>query len=253
MPPTPTPSISWSENNFHDTITSMAKITTKVDNRKIIGRRVKQLRRDGIIPANIYGKKTDSISIQLSLKEFNKLYKEAGETNIIYITVDGEKTERPCLISHIQYNPTAGEVIHSDFHQVDLTQKVTVEVPVELTGESPVTKSGDGTIVLQYNTLEVEALPADLVDKFEIDVTTLLSVGDSVKLSDLKYNKEKLTIDLDPETVIVTAQALTEEKEPEVAIPSEEEEVKEGEEKPSEGEEKKEEVKEDEKPEEKKD
>lgn len=251
MLPTLTRLTSWSENNFHDTITSMAKITTKVDNRKLVGRRVKQLRRDGIIPANIYGKKTKSISVQLSLKEFNKLYKEAGETNIVYITIDGEKTERPCLISHIQYNPSAGEVIHTDFHQVDLTEKVTVEVPVELVGESPVTKSGEGTVVLQYNTLEVEALPANLVDKFEIDVTTLLAVGDSVKLSDLKYNKEKLTIDLDPETVIVTVQSQTEEKEPEVVAPveAEGEAAKEGDAKPVEGEDKKE----DEKPEEKKD
>lgn len=223
----------------------MAKITTKVDNRKLIGRRVKQLRRDGIIPANIYGKKTKSLSVQLPLKEFNKLYKEAGETNIVYITVDGEKTERPCLISHIQHNPSAGEVIHTDFHQVDLTEKVTVEVPVELMGESPVTKSGEGTVVLQYNSLEVEALPADLVDKFEIDVTTLLAIGDSVKLSDLKYNKEKLTIDLDPETVIVTVQAQTEEKEPEVVAPVETEAGTDA--KPAEGEEKKEDTKQEEK------
>ena len=225
----------------------MAKITTKVDKRKVTGRKVKQLRRDGILPANIYGKKVKSLAVQLVTKDFNKLYSTAGETNIVYVTVDSEKTDRPCLISHIQYNPVTDAPLHADFHQVDLTQKVTAEIPVELVGEAEIAKSGEGTVVLQNNTLEVEALPTDLPDKFEVDVTTLKAIGDSIKLSDLKYNKDKVTIELDPETVIVTTQALAEEEElpvaPEETAEGEEgeevkegEEKKEGEDKPAEGE-----------------
>jgi large subunit ribosomal protein L25 len=185
----------------------MTKIILNLEPRTVTGRKVKSLRRLGTIPLNIYGKKTKSISAQIKLQEFNKLFDKAGETNLVYITVGTEKEERPCLISHVQLNPVTDIVIHADFHQVDLTEKATAEIPVELIGESPAVSAENATIVTQVNHIEVEALPSDFPEKFVIDISKLAKVGDSFKVSDLKYDSKKIQIDLDPETVIVAAQA----------------------------------------------
>lgn len=185
----------------------MAKITVTLEPRTIIGRKVKSLRRSGIIPVNIYGKKTKSLSAQLNLQEFNKLFEKAGETNLVYSTIGTEKEERPCLISHIQLHPVTDTVIHVDFHQVDLTEKATAEIPVELIGEAPAVSTENATIVTQVNHIEVEALPSDFPEKFVVDISKLVKVGDSIKVSDLKYDSKKIKIDLDQETVIVAAQA----------------------------------------------
>ena len=185
----------------------MTKITAELEKRNITGRKVKSLRRQGIIPINIYGKKTKSLSAQISLQEFTKLFEKTGETNLVYVTVAAEKEERPCLISHIQPHPVTDTVLHADFHQVDLTEKVTAEIPVELAGEAPAVSLENATIVMLISEIEVEALPTDLPDKFTLDISLLAKVGDHLKVSDLKYNRNKIKIDLDLDTVIVSAQA----------------------------------------------
>src|SRR5688572_7140013 len=107
----------------------MTKITLHLDTRNLQGRKVKQLRRQGIVPANIFGKKIDSSSVQVKEKDFQKTFEAAGETSIIYATVGDEKKERPLLVSATQIHPVTGSVLHVDFHQVDLTEKVTAAVP----------------------------------------------------------------------------------------------------------------------------
>ena len=185
----------------------MAKIIAKVEKRTILGRKTNSLRLQGIVPVNIFGKGIESTASQLTLKEFIKLFEKAGETNLIYLTIDGEKGERPCLISNVQYHPLTDTVIHVDFRQVDLKESVTAEIPVELTGEAPAVANENATIVTQLLVIEVEALPTDLPDKFTLDISVLAKVGDHLKISDLKYDNKKVTISLDPETVIVAAQA----------------------------------------------
>lgn len=185
----------------------MAKISVKLETRKITGRKVKSLRRQGILPINIYGKNIKSVSAQLDLQQFNKILDQAGETNLIYVTLNSEKSERPCLISHIQTHPVTGLILHVDFHQVDLTEKVNAEIPVELTGEAPAVSLENATIVTQISAIEVEALPTDLPEKFSIDISKLEKVGDSIKISDLNFNKDKIKIALDPETVVISTQA----------------------------------------------
>lgn len=201
----------------------MTKTKATFQKRDLLGRKTRALRRDGIIPANVYGKKTDSLATQISLKDFNKLYSEVGETGLMYVTIEGETKERPCLISHVQYHPITDEVLHVDLRQVDLTEKVTADIPVELEGESPAVTQENATVVTQLPTIEVEALPTDLPERFVIDIAKLEHVGDVVKVSDLSYNKEVVTIDLDPETIIVTVQAQQEEEVIETPTPEEEE------------------------------
>ena len=110
----------------------------KAEKRKVEGRKVKTLRREGILPANVYGKDVKSLSIQVSLKEFSKVFKEAGETGLVEIEIGKEK--RPVLVNNIQYDPVTDLPLHVDFHQVDLKKKTTASVPIEFVGDAPAEK-----------------------------------------------------------------------------------------------------------------
>src|SRR3990172_3857960 len=153
--------------------------TLTVANRTLFGRKVKNLRKDGILPANIYGKKIKSQSVEVNLDEFAKVFKDAGETQVIELKLGREK--RPVLIHNLQEDPVSDKIIHVDFLQVDLKEKVVAKVPVELTGESPSEKEGTGVVVLQVGEIEVEALPGDLPEKFEVDLSPLVKVEEPKK------------------------------------------------------------------------
>ena len=221
----------------------MNKTTLEAKVRKVTGRKVKILRKEGLIPANIYGKKIKSQAVQVKALDFKKAYKEAGETGLISLKVQAEKgkgEDRAVLVSGVQFNPLTDAVVHVDFRQVDLKEKVTAAVPVELMGESPAQKGGIGTVVQYIDEIEVEALPTDLPEKFEIDASGLAEVDQAVFVSDLKYNKAKVEVKNDPKEIIVkieppqkeevVAAPVTEE------VPAEGEATKEGEEVPGQGE-----------------
>ncbi len=203
----------------------MDKQILKADKRKIVGRKVKTLRKDGILPANVYGKKVKSQAIQLKLSEFEKVFKAVGATGLIELVVDTKKN--PVLVHSTQVDPVTEAVLHVDFLQVDLKQKVTTSVPVELTGESPAEKQGLGTIVQHTDEVEVEALPTDLPEKFEVDLSKLEEVDAAIFIKDLGVDAKKVTIQNDLEQIIVKVEALR--KEEEIIAPVEEE-VVEGEE-----------------------
>ena len=180
---------------------NMNKIELKANKRKITGRKVNSLRRQGLLPGNIYGKKIKSEEVQVNLKEFKKVFETAGETGLVELAVGSEK--KPVLIHEVQLHPVSDEPIHVDFLQVDLKVKVTATVPVEVEGESPAEKSGIGTVVQQLSEIEVEALPADLPEKFVVDATKLAEVDQVVKVLDLAYDKAKVEIKTDSEAIVV--------------------------------------------------
>jgi len=203
------------------------KIILKADKREVFGRKVKAIRKEGIVPANIFGKDVKSISIQVSRIEFEKAFKKAGETQIIELEIGKEK--RPVLVSNIQFDPKSDAPLHVDFMQIDLTKKVTAEVPLELVGESPAEKEGKGTVVQQLSEVKIEALPGDLPEKIEINVEELAEIDSSVNVGDLKIS-DKLTVLDDKELLIVKVEALREEEpEPEAPEPEGEEGVEDAE------------------------
>jgi large subunit ribosomal protein L25 len=212
----------------------MDKHTLKAEKRKILGQKVKTLRKEGVLPANIYGKKVKSLAIQIPMNEFEKVHKEAGETGIIEISVD--KSKRPVLINNVQMHPVTDIPIHVDFLQIDLKEKVTADVPVDLIGESPAEKSGLGTVVQYINEVEVEALPANLPEKFEIDLSKLIKVNMAVLVKELDVDKKKVEIKSDIEQIVVKVEPPRKEEEVIVPVETEEEgEVGEGEESSEEG------------------
>lgn len=188
--------------------------------RKIFGRKVKQLRKQGKIPANVFGPKTKSKAVTIDKKTFMKVFDEVGETSLVNLEIEGEKEARPVLITNLHLDPVTNEVLHADLHQVDLTAKTSADIPVETVGKAPAVDKG-GILVMLLNEIEVEALPTDLPEKFEIDVSALEEIGDSVLAKDLKLDRAKVELKVDDEEPIVTIQEPKEEEPEPVSVEEE--------------------------------
>ncbi|OGY30460.1 MAG: hypothetical protein A3A57_01280 [Candidatus Woykebacteria bacterium RIFCSPLOWO2_01_FULL_41_12] len=200
----------------------MEKIKINVEPRKIIGKKVKSLRKEGLLPANIFGKDLKSKAIQVQEKEFYKTFKLAGETGVVEVKVKDETY--PALIHNVQRNPVTDKVTHVDFHKVNLKEKITAHVPIKLVGESPAEKSGVGLILQTINEIEVESLPVDIPHEIELDISDLSEIGQTIHIKNLKVDKEKVEIKNDPEEVVVSVQTAEMKEEPEqVEAPAPEE------------------------------
>lgn len=189
------------------------------EKRTILGRKAKILRREGLLPGNVYGKKVKSLAVQTDLKSFLAAFKKTGETSVVKLKVKGENKSRPVLIHNIQFDPVSDQPLHADFYQVDLKAKVTTEVPIELVGESPATKEKIGILIQPLTDVEVEALPTELPDKLELDISSLKEVGNAVAVVDLKVPKEVKVLTPEKE-ILAKIEHLAKE---EVALPPEEE------------------------------
>lgn len=155
----------------------------KAEIRTVLGRKVKKLRKDGFLPATIYGHKFESMSIQFKTIELEKLYNEVGESGLVELMVGEEKL--PILFRNPQYSPVEGDIVHIDCYKVNLKEKITATVPLELVGESQAVKDGN-VLVEVTNEVEVEALPADLPESIEIDISGLNAVDDMITVADIK-------------------------------------------------------------------
>lgn len=185
----------------------------KVEKRSILGKKIKKLRKEGILPANVYGKDMASVAIQLPTIEFNSVFEKAGETGIVELTFDKEVI--PVLIHNIQSNPITRQPLHVDFLKVNLKEKITANIPLEFTGEPQLVKDGLATFMHPVDEVEVEALPTDLPEKIEVDIDGLAEVGSQITVADLK-SPTGVTITTDPSTVVATlAEIKEEEPEPE--------------------------------------
>ncbi len=199
----------------------MANPKLKAKERKIFGRKVKQLRRAGFIPANVFGPKTKSKALTLDKSEFLKIFNQSGETTLIDLVVEGEKNPRPVLISNLHIHPVTSEILHVDLHQVDLKSKTTANIPIEIVGESPAVKVG-GVVVTLLKEVEVEALPTDLPEKIEVDISNLTEIGSSILVKDLPIDHTRVELKLDPEEQVV---AIQEQQQEEIASETSSEET----------------------------
>jgi large subunit ribosomal protein L25 len=187
-----------------------------VRSRDVKGKKTSQLRKNGLVPANIYGPSGTSQSIEVPTTPFIKLYEKEGDTGLIYLTIDDSKKQVPTLVDEVQYNSVSRQLLHVTFRQVSLTEKIEAEVPIQLVGESKV----PGTTVVQtQDSLEVSALPTDLPESFEVDISTLLEVGQSITIADLDYDRSQVEIvfvgDMDETSPVVLLQEVKEEVEEE--------------------------------------
>lgn len=162
--------------------------------RTLIGKKVKKLRKEGSLPAIVYGKDFKSRSVQVNLKEFQEIYKTAGETGIVELGLDRETL--PILIHNIHYHPMTAQPLHADFYKVNLKEKVSASIPLEVVNEAPAVVNKIGVLLNILSEVAVEALPTDLPEKIEVDITGLTEINSVVKVSDLKVS-DKVTIKTD--------------------------------------------------------
>jgi len=162
----------------------MKKVSLQVNERKVLGKKVKKLRKEGLLPANVYGKEVKSLAVELPTKEFEKTFKEVGETGLVELKVDGQM--KPVLIHNVQYDPVSHEPLHADFYQVNLKEKVKTSVPVSFVGEPQAIINKVGILLEQISELEVEALPTDLPENIEVNVEKLANVDDQITVAEIK-------------------------------------------------------------------
>ncbi|OGC93116.1 hypothetical protein A3D85_00335 [Candidatus Amesbacteria bacterium RIFCSPHIGHO2_02_FULL_47_9] len=194
----------------------MKSQTLSVTTRTVTGRKVKSLRRQGIIPASVFGRHIPSVNLQVKSKDFFSLYKKVGDSTLFYLDISGEKDKRPVMVSEVVFHPVSSQLLHITFHQVDLKEKVVASVKIILTGEAPAEKDKLGILVQQLNELEVEALPADMPDHIDVDISSLAAVNQAVYAKDLKLSS-KLEIKSELESIIAKIEPLAKEEVKEVA------------------------------------
>ena len=178
----------------------MEQIPLVAQKRTVLGRKVKTLRQQGFIPAHVFGHKVPTIHVQVKSVEFSKVFEQAGETGIIDLSVDNQK--RPVLVRNVQIHPVTDEPLHIDFYQVNLSEKVKVNVPLAITGEAPAVSKKIGLLLTPTQELEIEALPADIPDTIEVDIAKLENIGDEIKVKDLKIDKTKIEVHTDEDLVV---------------------------------------------------
>jgi large subunit ribosomal protein L25 len=189
----------------------MEKIVITAQKRDQTGKKVKYLRREGLIPAVIYGRDIETLPISLKKRETTLLFKKISGSTILTIDVDGK--EHATLVREVQHDYIKNELLHIDFQAVSLMEKLRTHVSLTLVGKAPVLENFDALIVSGIDQIEVECLPQDLVDTIEVDVSSLAEIGSAIYVKDLPKlaNMEILT---DLEELVAVASAVKEEVEP---------------------------------------
>ncbi len=193
----------------------MKAIPLEAQVRIVTGKKVKKLRKEGLLPVGVYGKDVKSTALAVALKDFMKVYGKAGETGLVELKYDGKAQQ--VLIKNVQIHPVTRLALHAELHAVNLKEKIKVNVPVELVGDSPAVLNNVGTLLQTLSEVEVEALPTELPEKLEVDVSGLSEVGQQVTVGELKAPAGVAILTPAEEVVVNVASAVSEEVQKELA------------------------------------
>jgi len=182
----------------------MFSLTAKVRNKT--GQIVKNLRQKGIIPAVLYGPKIKNISLEIDLKEFEKLYKKAGESTLISLEIPDQKLKSPVLIHDVQLDRLTGAPLHVDFFQPSLKEKIETKVSLVFEGKSKAIDDLGGTLVKNISEIEVRALPQNLPHEIKANIEKLETFEDEVLVKDLE-TPEGVEVLRKPDEIIATVSA----------------------------------------------
>jgi len=172
--------------------------------RKEVGKKVKKLRQKNMIPAVLYGPKMKkALSLELDYGVFEKVYKEAGESSLISLDIEGESKKSLVLIHEIQRDPLTNKISHVDFYQAPLEEKIVVKIPIVLEGTSPAVKELGGTLVKYISETEVKSFPQNLPKEIKINVESLKRFEDNIKISDLEL-PEGVEIERDGQEIVAS-------------------------------------------------
>jgi large subunit ribosomal protein L25 len=188
--------------------------------RDVTGKGTKRLRASGIVPGVVFGKTAGSVAVQLEAKALEALYREAGRTSIVKVSVDGG-SPTSVVIKSVQRHPLTGRALHVDFFAPDLTHEMMVDVPLVFVGKPPAIEETGGSLFTSLDHLKVKALPADLPHEITVDVSSLVDLEAAIHVSDLPV-AENVTVLNEPEEMVARVMPPRVEEEPELEVEAEE-------------------------------
>jgi large subunit ribosomal protein L25 len=173
----------------------------KATTRTLLGKASRRLHGEGKLAAVVYGHNTAATPLVLDRLEFQKIFVKSGRTHLVDLVVDGHRSEK-VLVREIQTHPRRLGPIHVDLYLVNLEEKITVEVPVHLIGESAAVKRGDADVLQPIHRLRVECLPTDIPEAFEVDLTPLEEIESELRVSEIAVPKGVTVLD-EPDELVV--------------------------------------------------
>jgi len=171
--------------------------------RSVLGKKVKRLRQQGLLPANVYGRGLQSLAVQLDAREFLRTVRAAGVRSMFELKVEGEAQPRFVLIRALQREGGTGDPIHVDFYQVDLSRPILTNVPLRVVGEAPAVRDLAGTLLVATETVTVRCRPLDLPEAIEVDLSKLTSFDATITVGAL-VAPPGVEIVTDPSTLVAT-------------------------------------------------
>jgi large subunit ribosomal protein L25 len=176
------------------------KIELKVEKRDVLGKKVKFLRNKGVVPAHLFGHNVDSLALQGEAAILNKVISQAGKTRLIDLKVGKSQKGHNVMVREVQKDAIRGDLIHVDFYEVNMAEKIKVEVPVMIIGESPALKIRENMLYQTLNSLHIECLPDKMPDRIPVDISIIKEVEQAVHVKDISI--PDVTILNEPELVI---------------------------------------------------
>lgn len=210
----------------------MEREELKAKRREVAGKRVRFIRRQGMIPANLYGPNLESIALEIETAPLRRMLTKVGRNALINLKVDHDKKSRMVMVRDIQHDPLTDALLHVDFFQPVMTHKIKADVPLQFIGEAPAARSRRAIMIENLTALHVEALPAALPRHIEVDLSVLRELEEAIHVRDIRP-PEGVEILSDPDQVIVKVMEAKAEVVEEAAAAPAEAEV-EGEEAPGE-------------------
>jgi len=180
----------------------MDKIELKVAKREILGKKVKHLRRQGITPVHLFGHGIESLALQCETGELERVLAQAGHTGLVSLKLDKEKKPRTVVVREFDRDWRRGRLLHVDFYQVKMEEKIRLEVPIVLVGEAPALKSKDNMLEHELEALTIECLPAKIPAGVEVDISSFTEPGQAIRVKDIALDKDVIVLN-DPELVVV--------------------------------------------------
>lgn len=182
----------------------MEKVVIEAQPRQVIGKQVRALRRQGLLPAVIYGSHITPIPVSLNFHDASLLLPKVSSSQLVEVDVNGQK--HTALVRERQRHPVTGDLLHVDFQAVSLTEKLRVNVGLQFVGEAPAVKMYNAVIVTSLEELEVECLPGDLPSHLEVDLSALEQIGDAIYVRDVP-RPPRVEVLTDPDEVVAVATA----------------------------------------------
>ena len=161
------------------------QVELSAEKRTVLGKQVKQLRRQGWTPGVMYGHRYESVPLKFEMRELQRLLSETGGSQLVGIKIKGQSQPETALVRDVQRDPIRQTILHVDFYRVQMTERLTTEIPLELIGESPVAERNEGILLQGISSIEVECLPGDLVDAIEVDLSDLVELDQALYVRDL--------------------------------------------------------------------